>query len=358
MIKEVQIITSNNDDNNNSGDCNNNKHTSLLIIINFTLCFIYFVFGIASIVLSIIFFHTLNATWSDNAWKHVAPLSLSVSTIVILLSIFGASTFSLYYNSKRILLSYIIISFLCLVLSYSTGIFALIGASIQHNKDNILNCNNNRLTGVFNIWNNIDIYLHYADSVHCSESCICNMHANTINTFKESELTLNVFSEWKYKEKNESAFTFTNCPQYAKDEVNARYIEHIKRYKNDNNNWIDEYKFAKYWEYIERKFECSGWCEIKYNDPYTLQEKQMYKYVFSDINNGIVKHLGCLNRIIKWIPKMLSAFSGCILICAFLQTITFILTIVICTSLSSSLSLSHTNNKSFEQGRTHILDNI
>ena len=191
---------------------------------------------------------------------------------------------------------------------------------------------------MFNIWNNIDIYLHYADSIHCSESCICNMHANTIKTFKENELTTNVLDIWKYKEHNESAFTFKDCPQYAKDEVSSRYIEHIKRYKNDNNNWFDENKFAKYWEYIEGKFECSGWCEVKYNDPYTLKEKQMYKYVFRDINNGIVKHLGCVNRMIKWIPKMLGAFSGCILICAFLQTITFTLTIFIYTTSSSHVS--------------------
>ena len=353
MKKESEIITQSADGNK----YNYNKHNnSLLPITNFTLSFVYFVFGISSFALSIIFFPTLNATWSDNLWKHLAPLAVSASTITIFLSIFGIRIFSANATSKRTLLSYMVISLLCSLFAWATGIFASIGANVQREKDSILNCNN-ELIGVFNIWNNIDIYLHYADSIYCSDSCRCHMNTDTIKSFKENVSTLHVLDAWKYEENtydsnNVSSFTFKDCPQFAKDEVNSRYTEHIKRYRNNNNNWFDENKFAKYWEYIERKFECSGWCEVKYSDPYTLKEKQMYKYIYRDINNGIVKHLGCVHRIMKWVPKMLGAFSGCILICAFLQAVTFVLTIVIYTKSP------YVSNRLFERGRLNSLDNV
>ena len=60
-----------------------------------------------------------------------------------------------------------------------------------------------------------------------------------------------------------------------------------------------------------------------------MQEKTMYKYVFSDINRGVVTNLGCLHQIVNWIPVYVGWFAGCIVCGAFLQTATFAFNVVL-----------------------------
>ena len=131
--------------------------------------------------------------------------------------------------------------------------------------------------------------------------------------------------QWKNKE-NKSiektpTFNFRNCSKPVQLEAHRRYIEH----PNSTEHWIDPEKFASYWKTLENRFNCTGWCKTKYTDPYTSQEKRMYKFIFSNINQGVVAYPGCLHRITNWLPSLLGTIGGCLIVCAFAQTISFIM---------------------------------
>ena len=118
---------------------------------------------------------------------------------------------------------------------------------------------------------------------------------------------------------------FQRCPQDIKDGV-------VKLYNSNPNNTNAAIKpevFNKYWKKIEEKFECTGWCKTKYINVYTLQEETMTKYAFSDVQKGVVKYPGCLNRIIHWLPMLVSAIGGCLIVVAVLQGMTLVFVFMI-----------------------------
>ena len=289
------------------------------------LSLLYFCFGVAALVLGSINYRTLHATWSESPWKELAPLELSVTIVLIVVSILGLITFGACYSSKGVIIVYIIICFLSLLFSWAIGIFATIGATIYHKVDNVLGCDT-ELTGILSMWKNIDVYLQYADSLHCSSSCPCYMGQSTIDEFKGSFYTHELFPNWSViPDKSGKEFTIKQCSEYVQQEVLNRYIEHA----DGTNHWIKPETFRKYWRRIEEKFDCTGWCKTNYIDPYTFQPRKMFKYVFRDINDGIVKYPGCLHRIVSWLPGMLGGFAGCLLVSAFCQTLTFIFALML-----------------------------
>ena len=289
------------------------------------LSLIYFCFGVAALVLGSINYRTLHATWSESPWKELPPLELSVTIVLIVVSIIGLITFGACYTSKGVITVYIIICLLSLLFSWAIGIFAAIGATVYHKVDNVLGCDT-KLTGILSMWKDIDIYLQYADSLHCSSSCPCYMHQSTIDEFKGNYFTYKLFPLWNViPDSSGNEFTIAQCSDYVQQEILNRYIE-----KADTiNTWFKPETFRKYWKRIEEKFDCTGWCKTNYIDPYTFEQKRMFKYVFRDINDGVVKYPGCLHRIVSWLPGMLGGFAGCLLVSAFCQTLTFIFALML-----------------------------
>ena len=55
----------------------------------------------------------------------------------------------------------------------------------------------------------------------------------------------------------------------------------------------------------------------------------MIKYVFSDINKGIVKYPGCLNRIVNWIPSLVAVVGALLITCGVIQIVTLVFSLKI-----------------------------
>ena len=101
-------------------------------------------------------------------------------------------------------------------------------------------------------------------------------------------------------------------------------MEVDRLYKSNPNNTaheIDQEKFAKYWKGIEERFNCTGWCKTSFINPITQQKQKMLNFVFSDINKGIPKYPGCLNRLVNWLPRLILAVGCCLIFAAFIQSL-------------------------------------
>ena len=213
--------------------------------------------------------------------------------------------------------------------TWSIGIFSCIGGTIYNKKYHQLGCKS-ELTGVLEMFNNIDNYFIYADSLLCSEQCKCKFSESIKDLYLNniySPGSYSTFNSWNiiYKKITEKGYFnfWENCSISVKEEVRNRYLES----KNSLSYRINYEKFAKYWKNIEEKFNCTGWCQTNYIDPYTLKEKKMLKFIFSDINYGIPKYPGCINRLTNWLPSMVGATGGCLIVCAFVESIVVFLVI-------------------------------
>lgn len=111
--------------------------------------------------------------------------------------------------------------------------------------------------------------------------------------------------------------SFQDCPEAAKMEVDRLY----KSNPNNTAHEIDQEKFAKYWKGIEERFNCTGWCKTSFINPITQQKQKMLNFVFSDINKGIPKYPGCLNRLVNWLPRLILAVGCCLIFAAFIQSL-------------------------------------
>ena len=106
-----------------------------------------------------------------------------------------------------------------------------------------------------------------------------------------------------------------------------------KLYKSNPNNTkvhiTNVNKFFNYWEGIEKRFKCTGWCRTKYTNPYTSQNDTMIKYIFRNINKGVVEYPGCLNRLINWIPSMVAVVGALLISCGVIQIVHMFITMKI-----------------------------
>ena len=293
--------------------------------INLIAIIIYLIFGIASFILNLIDYTILNASWSKTPWKALAPCQLSCNIFIIFSGIIGI----LMLEEKINKYIYLIIIILSSLFTWSIGIFSCIGGTIYNKKYHQLGCKS-ELTGVLEMFNNIDNYFIYADSLLCSEQCKCKFSENIKDLYLNniySPGSYSTFNSWNiiYKKITEKGYFnfWDNCSISVKEEVRNRYLES----KNSLSYRINYEKFAKYWKNIEEKFNCTGWCQTNYIDPYTLKEKQMLKFIFSDINYGIPKYPGCINRLTNWLPSMVGATGGCLIVCAFVESIVVFLVI-------------------------------
>ena len=134
----------------------------------------------------------------------------------------------------------------------------------------------------------------YVNSLFCRANCKCKK----INIDEYDYVFLNneFNKEYIFIEYGENS-KFQDCENLL-DEARNRYLEHPKAAKYP----IDTEKFHKYYKKLEKRFKCTGWCKTAYKDPYTLDKRYIVKYLFSDIENGLPHHIGCMNKISSWLP--------------------------------------------------------
>lgn len=154
------------------------------------------------------------------------------------------------------------------------SILALVGGN-RGDLDSYIGCNA-KYVGVLDAWNDIDEYLIEVDTSFCSPDCPC--YFDSPAEYATNTTVYPYYSQWT-KGSFGAATAFQNCTLTVQDNTLARYEELVEE---PGKFSADE--FAKYWQILETKFKCSGWCKTSYMNKNTQAEMTMYKYLFSDIN--------------------------------------------------------------------------
>jgi hypothetical protein len=194
---------------------------------------------------------------------------------------------------------------LSILFNIAIAVFAIVAAS--HGWVNTyLGCNG-RFNGVMETWRGIDSYLQRVDQSLCSNTCPC--YFTNITDFVNNSTLAPYYGQWvKSITPAGGVVSFLNCSQAVQNNAiaNARasdvYFDPAGDFKAD--------RFYNYMGNVEIDFECSGWCNVTYQNTQTGNTMVMFKYMFSDINRGVPKRLGCLNSVIEWLPPYLNAFGA------------------------------------------------
>ena len=277
--------------------------------------------GIATIVLSCIELRTVYATWSDGPYKNLGPTQITAAVLITFASLFGFITFS--RGKHPICCDFIYIVFILIgsLFCFGIGMFAAIAAAMKGRVRIISGCQP-EVTGLLNIWKGVDEFFMIANSVFCSPVCPCTITSKTKEEFLNHRFASEELANMKYTVSEGDYVTSLNdCGEKTVNEVMRLYAQ------NPNNTLrnVDYNKFFKYWKKIEKKFDCSGWCETSYVNMFTLKKQRMTKYVFSDINRGVPKYPGCLNRVLKFLYVYTSIIASFLLFIGFLGIIGLIL---------------------------------
>ena len=175
--------------------------------------------------------------------------------------------------------------------------------------------------GILKIWENLDELFKSIDQGFCSEQCKCDITQEFKSNYSSNQ-TLKTYFDSLKTESGNNVINFLNCS----DTLLTTITENFSQYDQNNGNYLKKFnltKFGDFWEYIETKFECTGWCQSEY----TINDKnyQYLKYLSSNINNGPVKNQGCLKSILDWLPPILKAYGGIAVCCSVCGIINFIL---------------------------------
>ena len=308
--------------------------TSIIIIL---IC------SIISLVLSSIDFNILYARWSSSYYKYLAPCSVASTCFCVFVSLIGLLIF--LFNINGLLTIFVVLLLLSTLASWGTAVISIMGGRIKHKHNGSLGCQT-ELTGVLQIFENIDIYLMYVNSLFCGANCKCKFSDD--NSIKEN-IFLNdeIYKEFKNDEnKGENDIVkFQDCHNLIKDEARNRYLEHPKAAKYP----IDTEKFQKYFKKLEKRFKCTGWCKTAYKDPYTLDNRYIVKYLFSDVEKGLPHHIGCMNKISSWLPHYVMTIGIFMLIASFFETICLLI---------STISLGNNDDNNYNEPNDKSYDNF
>jgi hypothetical protein len=281
--------------------------------------------GISSLVLSIIQFPYTRLHWMNKgSWRHLGGLGISAVSVLFVFCILSIITFILFIEKKIILLIYCITELAASIYVLFVSIFSLIGAQRYRNEKTDL-CEE-QLSGFFSHFLVLDDYFHIVDNFLCSESCECvfsNKSAyqefSTINIANPEPQI--VSDQWQYmknhviynKKGNKTrAYSFSQCSDDIQALAKSYFIDEI--IAKNNTDVFEINNFYNYWKRIEEKFKCTGWCNNKYLDT-NNEERIVAKYLFSNIDGGIVKNRGCMKILSSWLTKIINGF-GSTLLCA------------------------------------------
>ena len=268
------------------------------------------IFGIIGLVFASICYKMTNFNWISGArWESLGVISIISLCIVIVVMIIGIIEFTCCIGSRGYGVFYIIIQMICLLFSMIIAIMGLVASNVGTMEDYI-GCNSN-YTGVFKYWNNIDYFLGAVDYYLCSNECPCNFSEDITKKFEANTTVKPTFDKYVKGGNNQN---FSECTAETRKTA-AGLFEIKERLSGNHLHDLNVSKFGEYWEYIEDKFECTGWCSQSYtvdwipNNP--SETRSFYKYLFRGINNGIVKNVGCLELILDWIRPRLRVY-GCV----------------------------------------------
>lgn len=222
-----------------------------------------------------------------------------------------------------------------MLINQSISIFALVAGAIG-NLGDYIGCNTS-YERMMTYWRSIDHIMIEADKYFCSENCLCDIKSDVKEMFRDNPFASVMMTTGYTESTDPKTINFQLCPTNpVKDAVVESFIKNEKNFdesiivKQD----FDIDKFATFWEHIEDRFECAGWCTTAYQiddytEPFNTGQRMIYKYLFSDINKGIVKNRGCLKYILEWLPRVMLAYGSITLFASIFQLIAFLMALAL-----------------------------
>jgi len=183
-------------------------------------------------------------------------------------------------------------------------------------------------SAIMDTWRGIDSYMQQVDQYLCSNECPCTFTSDAALAYSTNATLSPYYNRWVSVNIKPGNTRWENCPARIKD-LAMREAQSNNPLFNPNNDF-DQADFSTYMNNVEREFGCTGWCNVTYVNPQTNQINVMYKYLFSDINLGPPKTVGCLNPIINYLPPYLLAFGSVAMVLVGFQLLTLIMAICQC----------------------------
>ena len=335
------------------------KQTVLSLGLVFTI--VFGALSVICIVISGVDYQQTDMKWTDvGPWRHLAALQVSVVVVVFFIFLLGLITFTCGAQCKTIQMIFVLFEFLTMIFALGVAIFALVAGAIG--KDDYTKMCNKNYTGIFEDFKVLDELMFIADQTLCSDKCLCNEIKNQsaledFNDFYNEKLRIPngdsdispAFNNGTVAErlvlkydKNSNVKRLQDCPNVF-ESVKSQFNEKTKSKLN-----IKIEDFMTFWGRIEKKFDCNGWCETSYigeDSNYHI----MSKYLFSDVNKGVVRNRGCMHRLIDWLPKVINTFGSVLLIIGVILIFVFILGV----SLLFDCTVEGSNFPNEERGHVH-----
>jgi len=307
----------------------------------------------------------VNINWSHKGkWRHLGKLQVSSVCGTFFSFILGIIFFAIAPSSKAIGALFSFFEFITGVFSMFVSIFVLVGAYARTNEltEKCIIPNKNFFEQFFYL----DRYFFKNSDILLCGDCKCDLNDQKIidkllYNFEDDDSSELEDRQDFYKNlniENNKIVSVLKCTD--RDKII------VQDYTNTNNNIVYQFYLNKYgdmhkkldnlikfWGRIEKKFHCTGWCVKSYNYKGT---QKFRKYLFSDINNGLVEKKGCMKPYRNWVQKMLRAFGGMMLIDSFLQLICLIFGVSLFLGFTSENSTNERPIEQEEYGAAQKLD--
>ena len=244
--------------------------------------------------------------WTSYTFGAFAGCQLSCILLVILCLIVGLA--SILSRKKAFIIIFFILDIIICLYILFVIIFSFIGTRVKYLNDYI-GCNS-KYKAILSNWKSVDIYLQSIDEQFCSENCQCSANRTLIEKFSYNQIYAPYLYYLNFVNNTAAPHKFQDCPNDAKELAYNNYKVRNHYYKHK----INQKKFQKYYKNLEKFFKCTGFCSTTYFNEYTGTTMKMFRYLFTDISNGIPEHIGCLNPLLNWLNKNINAFGSLSLI--------------------------------------------
>ena len=297
--------------------------------LNISLTIIILIISISPIVFSGVIYRKTDMIFANKGpWRHTAALQVSTVSVLFFSIIISFINFLIFENNKIFNIIHLIIQICSSLLCISIGIFDLVG-SVAYNNELTQSCSED-YSGFFKTFRYMDSYFKVADQLLCSNECPCKF--NKIKAYDDFKYGDNgkyydYFKSFSIDNDN-GAINFNECSFMSKATVFGKINTDESIKEIGELNFDDFYKFGVYYGRIEKQFKCTAWCKKSYYDEYTKENKKFYKYIFSDVNEGVVRNVGCMNLFRVWLVRFLKAYGSLILIDGVFQVFLFVIGIL------------------------------
>ena len=240
---------------------------------------------VALIVLCGIQYNFININFTKiNSYQNLNDYQLSLCIIYIFCCVLGFIVFIKHLECKTMQKIYIIYGIISWSYSIVVCVICFLSCPKIIKNTNDLNCQSINLSGLLKDFYKFENIFYEINKYLCSDECPCT--------------------------ENEK-MNFQKCPEEIKKTAFNQSLEIYAR--SDFSEEFNINKFMSYWEKIEKKFKCIGFCNISY---YNLEENNLTninKFLFSDNRNNIIYN-GCIFSLSNWLNKMILSFNSLLII--------------------------------------------